>query len=41
MSAPSALVQTVRPAGAGHETVWVLAASALILAVAATVIGSQ
>lgn len=38
MSTSSAIVQTVRPAGAGHETAWVLAACALILTVVATVI---
>ena len=32
-------VQVVRPAGAGHETLWVLLAAAAVLAVAALVIG--
>ncbi len=31
--------QTVRPAGAGHETAWVLAACALVLALAAAFVG--
>lgn len=31
--------QVVRPAGAGHETLWVLLASACVLAVAAVLIG--
>ncbi len=32
-------VETVRPAGAGHETLYVLLGSVLILALAATVVG--
>lgn len=32
-------VETVRPAGAGHETLYVLLGSLLILALAATVVG--
>lgn len=31
-------VETVRPAGAGHETLYVLLGSVLILALAATVV---
>lgn len=38
MTAAGATVQVVRPAGAGHETTVVLAACALILAVAGTVV---
>jgi hypothetical protein len=34
-------VQVVRPAGAGHETLWVLLASACVLAVAALLIGAR
>jgi hypothetical protein len=33
--------QVVRPAGAGHETLWVLLASACVLAVAALLIGAR
>jgi hypothetical protein len=33
--------QVIRPAGAGHETLWVLLASACILAVAALLIGAR
>lgn len=35
----SETTQVVRPAGAGHETLWVLLASACVLAVAAVLIG--
>lgn len=35
----SGTTQVVRPAGAGHETLWVLLASACVLAVAAVLIG--
>ncbi len=34
-------VQVVRPAGAGHETLWVGLAAAVVLAVAALVIGAR
>lgn len=33
--------QVVRPAGAGHETLWVLLAAACVLAVAAALIGAR
>lgn len=34
-------IQVVRPAGAGHETLWVALAAAVVLAVAALVIGAR
>lgn len=39
MSVTGGHTQVVRPAGAGHETLWVALASACVLAVAALVIG--
>jgi len=38
-AAPARTTQVVRPAGAGHETLWVLLASACVLLVAAVFIG--
>ncbi len=38
-AAPGMTTQVVKPAGAGHETLWVLLASACILLVAAIVVG--